>query len=126
MYALQCRQLHFGIDAFHFPDLSRMRSADGQALSHRQRDNIGEIILTLGIVIIESAQRTFQERGWHDHDAGIDFLNGALGGAGIFLFDYAQNLPVGVAHNAAIASRVGQRHRQNTQLILTGGLYQSL
>jgi hypothetical protein len=50
--AFQFGQLDLAINAQHFPLAIGLRGAHRQAFGHRQRDNIGQVILALGIVVL--------------------------------------------------------------------------
>ena len=125
MYALQFGQLHLAVHAQGFGHVIGLGRDHFHAIGHGGGDHVGQVVLTLGIVVGEIGQPLAQQRGGCGDDAGVDFLDGALGRAGILLLDDGDDLAV-FAHDAAIAVRVLQRHSQHAQLVLAGRIQQAL
>ena len=73
------------------------------------RDDVGNVVFTLRIVVIELRQPAFQIRAVGDEDAGVDFVNLALLIAGIFMLNDPGDFSV-LTGNAAIAGRVVELH----------------
>ena len=123
--AFQLRQLHLAIDARHFPHGSRVGRGDGHAIGDGLRDDIGQIVFPLRIVVRQGRQPLFELHGGRDHDAAVDLLDGALFWRGILFLDDAHDGAV-LAHDAAQAEGIVLFHGQDGQLVLAGGLHQLL
>jgi hypothetical protein len=79
----------------------------------------------LRIIVGQGCQPLLQPGGWRHHNSGIDFADGPFRRICILLLDNAYNIPV-FTHNAAIAGRIVEFHRQDRQLILVCNVQQSL
>ena len=84
-------------------------------VAHRQRDDVGEVVLALRVVVLQFGDPPLQLACRHGEDAGVDFMNCALGGRRVLVLDNARDLAV-FAHDAAVAVRMRQVHRQQPQL----------
>ncbi len=54
--ALQFGQLHLAVDPQHLPFAFRLRGTHRQALGDRQRDDVGQVVLALGVVVLQLAR----------------------------------------------------------------------
>jgi len=52
---------------------------DCHAVGHRPRDDVGQVILALGVVVFQRGNPLFEMPGGHRENAGVDFGNRALG-----------------------------------------------
>jgi hypothetical protein len=116
--AFQLGQLDLAVDAQHFPLAFGLRGAHRQAFGHRQRDDVGQVVLALGIVVLQFAQPVGQTGRRNGHDAGIDLTDGLLLGRRILFLDDADHVAGGVTDDAAVAGRVGKIDRQHRQPVL--------
>ena len=123
--AFELGELHLAIDAKHFPLAFRLGGAHRQASFDRQCDDVGQVILTLRIVVLQAAQPVGEMRRRHGHDTGIDLANGLLLRTGILLFDDALHLAGRVTHDATVARRIGQVDGKNGKAV-PGCLQQAL
>ena len=87
--------------------MMRMRGRNRHALCHRHGDGVGEIVFTLRIVVGELRQPAHQLFRGRGDNAGVHFLNFFLHVGRVFLLDDARHASSAVAHDAAIARRVG-------------------
>ena len=88
-------------------------------------DNIGNVIFALHVVIGQLSQPAFEIRPVGDQNSGINFLNPTLLFAGVFMLNNAGYRTV-MARNAAIAGRIVQLHRQQTDAALRFRFSQAL
>ena len=123
--AFQLGQLHLAVDAGHFPFRRRLGRHDRHPIGHRLGHDIGQVILALGIVVLQRRQPFLQVPGGGDNDAAVNFADGPLVGAGVFFFDDAADLAM-LAHDAAQAERIGLLDGQDGQLVGAGGGHQAL
>ena len=79
----------------------------------RHGDDIGDVVFALSVVIGELRQPALEVCSAGDQDPGVDFLDLALGLAGIFVLNDARHLVI-LTGNAAVARWVIQLHRQQT------------
>jgi hypothetical protein len=66
--AFQFGQLDLAVDAEHFPLAFGLRGAHRQAFGHRQRDDVGQVVLALGVVVLQFAQPVGQTGRRNGHD----------------------------------------------------------
>ena len=85
-------------------------------------DNVGQVVLALGVVVGQARQPGRQQARGHGHDAAVDLGDGALGLARILVLDDARYAAIGCAQDAAVASGVGQLDGQQRQLPAGHGL----
>ena len=102
-----------------------MYGGDFTAFMVRQRDNVGDIELTLSIVIIEFRQPAFQVRAVRDQDPGIDFVNFALFISRVFMLNNANDLAI-LTSDTAIAGWIVEFYGQQTDTALRFGITQTL
>ena len=113
MLTLQLCQLNLAIHPQHFPFAIRLCRAHRQAFGNRQAHNIGQIVFALSIVIFKAGQPVSQTSRRHHHDPGIDFANFLFFSRSVFLLDDALHIACSIAHDTAIAARIGQIDGQN-------------
>ncbi len=70
------------------------------------RDEVGQVDLALCVVRGQRRERGFEHVAADDAHAGVHLLEGELGGGRVGVLDDAQDLAVGVAHDAAVAGRI--------------------
>ena len=116
--------MRFAVDADGFGKIIGLAGDDLDTIGDGGGDDVGQVILTLGIVVGECCQPCAQFGGRGHQDAGIDFLDGELGGAGILLFDDAYQAAL-FAHDASVAGGVVEIDGQHTELVVTGGRQQT-
>ncbi len=122
--ALELGQLHLAVHARHFPFAGRLARDDRHAVGHGLGDDVGEVVLALGIVVGQRRQPLLEVAGRNRHDAAVDFLDGAFGLGRVFLFDDAHDLAV-FTHDAAQPEWIGLLDGENAQLVATSGLDQA-
>ncbi len=99
-------------------DVGAHRSASGT----QDRQHVGQVQLALGVVGADLAERVEQLAAVERVDAAVDLADLQLGRgrvAGLLRLDDALDGAVGRAHDAAVAGRVRQHHRQHRR---RGGL----
>ena len=110
IHAFQFGQLHRAVDAGDLRGIKNLVRHHGHAVSHRKLHDVGQVILVLRILVVQTRQPAAQQLCGHGHDAAVDFMNGALGVAGVFVLDDGAHLGGRLragANDAAIAGRVG-------------------
>ena len=102
--ALQLGQLLRTVNACHLQFVLNAMRHNRHAIGHRPLHHIGEVVLTLCILVVEFGQPSFELFGGHGHDAAVHLLNFQLLWAGIFLLNDGQHaVAFYCAHNAAVA-----------------------
>ncbi len=81
----------------------------------RHREDIGQVVLALGIAVAQPRQPGTQHPGLRQHDAGIDQSDRALVGAGVLLFDDGGNPAAVIEHQATVAGGIGELRREHAQ-----------
>ncbi len=84
-----------------------------------QRDDIGQVVFPLRIVVGEPAQPFFEIAGRCAHHAGIDFTDFFFCCTGVFFLDDARDRVVRITHDAPVAGGVFKDRSQERQ---SGGL----
>jgi hypothetical protein len=123
--ALELGQLGAAVHAQCFPIVTGLGGDDGHALSDRGGNDIGKVVLALGVVVGEAGEPSAQCRGGRSEDAGVDFMNGARGLVGVFVLDDSANCAA-LADDAAVAGGVGQVDGEKRQGAIRCGLYQAV
>ncbi|MNP11439.1 hypothetical protein D3C76_1036250 [compost metagenome] len=121
--ALQFGELDAVVGAQDFHGVLRLRGGHAQAVRHGHGDDVGEVVLALGILVRQAAEPAGQAFPRHCQDAGIALADRALLGGSVLLLDDRPHLAGIVAQDPAVAGRVGQFHGEQGQL-LRGGLLQ--
>jgi len=104
--AFELSELQFVVDPFGFPVRLGLHRVDGHAVAHGQCDHVGQIVLALRVIVAQLVQPGCELGGGHGHHAGVDLIDRALSFVGIFVFNDAGDVMVGIAHDAAVTSRV--------------------
>jgi hypothetical protein len=100
----------------HAAQLGRVLEAQRRHASFAlavHRDEIGEVVLALGVVRRQLVQRREQRLERERVDAAVDFPDAALVAGGVPLLDDALHLAGRVAHNAAVPVRLVDDRGQN-------------
>ena len=101
--------------------VGRGRDAVHSMAHRRQRaDDVGEVVLALGVVGRQVAQRRAEEVAAEGVDARADLADLPLLAAGVALLDDAQHPVVGTADDPAVAGRVVQHRRQHGDGVVVG------
>jgi len=96
--------------------------AHQQALSAGDGQDVGEVLLALGVVRAHLGQRLAQDHGVEGIETGVDLADLQLRVGGVLLLDDAGNRTVGRAQDAAIARCVRQRGGDHGDGALAGGV----
>ncbi len=118
--ALQFGQLATVVGALHFHRVVRLFGSHHQAIGHSHGDDVGQVILALGVVVRQAAHPVGQARGWQCQDTGVAFLDRSLRIVGVLVLNDGRHLALLVTHDAAIAGRIVEGHREQAQLLLVG------
>ena len=111
-------QLLRTVNACHLQFVLNAMRHNRHAIGHRPLHHIGEVVLTLCILVVEFGQPSFELFGGHGHDAAVHLLNFQLLWAGIFLLHDGQHaVAFCCAHNAAVACWVGHVEGEQGQAI---------
>ena len=86
-----------------------MDCSDGAVVTVGHGNDVGQIELALGILVVQTRQPAAQLAAVGHQHASVHLADGELLGVGILLLDDADHLAI-VAHDAAIAGRVVQHH----------------
>ena len=63
--------------------------------------------------------------GRHAHEPGVRLVDRAFLGVGVLVLDDAHDVAGAVAHDAAVAGRIGQHHAQQADRVRSGGSHQA-
>ena len=85
--------------------------ADREPRLAGQADDVGEVVLALGVVVAHARQGVDEELGVEGEDAGVDLADLALLGRGVLLLDDRLDVALGVADDPAVADGVAARCR---------------
>ena len=123
---LQFGKLTTVVGTLHFHGIGRLLGGDHQAISDCHGDHIRQVVLALGIVVRQAAHPIRQASARKRQNAGVALTNGLLRLVGVFMLDDGRYLPIRITHNTAIARRVCERDREQTELLLAGFGQQTL
>ena len=115
--ALQSGELHRAVDAIHLHTVVDHMGGHGLTIGHGEFHDVGQVVLLLGVVVVQARQPGLEQAGGHGHDAAVNFVNRALGLAGIFVLHNGPHLALGIAHDAAITRGVRHGQRQQCQAL---------
>ena len=73
----------------------------------RHRNDVGDVVFTLRVVVVELRQPALHVRAVSHQDTGVDLLNLALCFAGVFMFNDTRDVAV-FTGDAAVAGRIVQ------------------
>ena len=116
MGTLQLSQLHRTVDARHLQRIGNLVGHHGHTVGHGELDHVGQVVLALGILVVQTGQPGFEEARGHGHDAAVNLLNLALHIAGVFVLDDGLHCFT-FSNDAAIARGVGKVDGQQRQLM---------
>ena len=118
VHTLQLGQLHGTVHACHLGRIKDLMRHHRHAVCDRKFDDIGQVILVLGIFVLKACQPVAQQSGGHGHDAAVNFIDFSLVLTGIFVLDNRADLGrcLGAStHDAAITRWVRHAQRQQRQ-----------
>ena len=116
---LQFGQLHRAVDTGHLHGIVDLVRHDGYSIGHGKLHHIGQVVLSLGILVVQTRQPGLQQPGRHCHDAAVHLMDRQLFRCGVFLFRNRAHcaLRAARAHDAAIAGGVRKIDGQQRQLV---------
>ncbi len=123
--ALQFGKLDAIVGALHFHRIGRVLGGHHQPVGHRHGDHVGQVVLALGVAVGQPSQPVAEALARYGENAGIAFADELLLRRGVLVLDNGLDHPLPVAHDAAIAGRIGQLHGQQRKLLLTDLVQQS-
>ena len=91
----------------------------------RQRNNVGDVVFALSIIVGQLRQPAFHICAVGNQNAGVDLLNLTLLVGGIFVLNNAGNFAV-FTGDTSITGRIIQFHRQQTNATLRFSITQTL
>ena len=124
MDALQFSQLCLVIHAQRFGNALGLRADHRHAVTHGGCNHVGQVILSLRVVVRQVREPAGQPRTRHHHDSRIDLADPAFAVRRVLLFDDAHDTPRRVAYDATVTARVVQRDGQDAQLVIARRLGQ--
>ncbi|MNL33866.1 hypothetical protein D3C87_1558000 [compost metagenome] len=107
----QTGELQAVVHALNFAQTLGMNSDNLIPFVVRQGNDIGDVVFTLGIVVVQFCEPALHVRAVGDQDTGIDFLNLALFVRGIFVLNNAGHFAV-FTRDAAIAGWIVEFYGQ--------------
>src|SRR5579862_7825716 len=118
--ALELGELRLVVDAKDLAGIARADRVHRNSVFHRHRDDVGQVVLALGIVRLEPRDPAAEElRGCGQH-ARVAFADGALRGSRVFLLDDLLYEAAPAAHDATVAVGALGSHGQQRHLALAG------
>ncbi|MNE25192.1 hypothetical protein D3C80_1185140 [compost metagenome] len=114
------------IGALHFHGVVRLLGGHHQTIAHGHGNDVGQVVLALGVVIGKSAHPVAETGKRQRQNAGIAFGDLAFGFVGIFLFDDGRHFTCVITNDAAVTGRVIQFDGQQAQLLRPHLLEQAL
>ena len=118
-----CGELHAVVRAFHLPHVVGRERCDAGASAARDADDVGEVLLPLGVVRVDAGERVAQHGCLERVDPGVDLADRADCVIRVLLLDDPFQIAGRVAHDAAVARGVrdvgGQdRHRVGLRFVV--------
>ena len=110
----------------HFHRVVRLLGGDHQAIGNGHGDDVGKVVLALGVVVGQTAHPVGQARCGHGENAGVTFLDRLLRFAGVLVLDDSGHVTRRVTHDPTVTGRVMQRHGEQAQLLLADLRQQAL
>ena len=107
--ALELGQLLRAVHAQHFRGRGGLGRDDRDTVGHRHRDHIGQVVLALGVAVVQSRQPVAKATRRRRHRTGVDLADGALRLARVLVLDDRSDRRAARArtpHDAAVAARV--------------------
>ena len=123
---LEFGQLDGVVDAGHLCRIGDQVRRHRLPIGAGKLDHIGQVVLLLGVVVVQARQPCAQPPRGHGHDAAVNFSDGALIGCGVFFFHDGLHLASGVAHDAPVTRGLCRLQGQERELLALAGLQQSL
>ena len=117
--ALEFGQLRLAVHAQRFPGGAGLGRTNLHLIRHRGGNDVGEVILFLRILVLQSREPGLKARGRQHHDAGIDFTQRPFGRGCIIFLDDALDLAA-AAHDAAITMRIVEFEREQRESLARG------
>src|SRR5882762_3075411 len=112
--ALQLGELAAAVHSERLPHRVCMDCRHRYALLRCERDDIGEVILLLRVIVLQLREPGLELlRRCHD-DAGVDLAEGALPCVGVFFLDYSHHL-FSISQDAPVSSGIVERRGQKAQ-----------
>ena len=118
--ALERGQLHFRINASDFPIMYRGNRVHGHPRLHGHAEQVGQVILALGVRVGQCTQPGGQVARRQTKNAGIHFRDFALFVCRVFFLDVANDLTRRVTHDAAVARRIIEMLGHQTDAVTSG------
>src|SRR5260221_881067 len=112
--ALQLRELAAAVRAERLPRRVRLDRRHRYALLRRERDDVGEVILLLRVVVLQLREPGLELLRRCHNDAGVDLAKGALPRVGVFFLDNSYHL-FSVSQDAPVSGRVVECRGQEAQ-----------
>ncbi len=122
--AFKLGQLRRAVHARHLQRVGDAVRLHRAARCARVAHHVGEVVLALGIALVQLRQPGAQQPRRGGHDAAVDFVYGPLRRAGVFVLDDGLHAAVRGALDAPVAARVGQAQREQRQLLARAHLQQ--
>ena len=119
--ALQLGQLHGAIDPGHLYDVVNSMCHHGNAIGHGVLHHLGQVVLALGVAIVQARQPAFELARWRHQHAAVNLGQLALGFAGVLVLDDGAHATVSSTHDASVAVRVYHLQRQQGQTLAGAG-----
>ena len=119
---LQLGELDPIVDAHDLENRGRTHGLDRDPVRDRHRDHVGQVILPLRVLVLETRHPSFQMRGRHGHHAGIDLADRALLRARVPVFDDPLHTIRRIPDDASVARGIGKLDRQQRQAPAVGCL----
>ncbi len=105
-HRLGAGQLHQVIDAGRFGGVLQQQRLRDVAGLVQHGDEVGQVVLVLGVLSTDAAQRRAEQARAHDHDRRVDLGDQPLVGTRVALLDDARDPAVLRVHDASVARRV--------------------
>ena len=125
-HRFRLRLLRAGVDAQRFCGVSGGDGHHAPTSGDVQGDDIRQIKLAGGVVVLQLRQIAGEVLAFHRHHAGIDFADGALSIARVLFLDDSGHLARRIAHDAPIAEGVISDSSQKRETIVPRRIEQTL
>ena len=104
--SLELGQLGRRIDTRHGPVIGSQTRVDPHAISHSKGHQIRQVVLRLGVIRTQAIEPSGKARPGNRHDAGVDLVDGQLGGSCVSVLDDALDRSAD-ANDAPVPGRIG-------------------
>ena len=95
-----------------------MNGGDAHAVGGREAHEIREVVLLLGVVVLQGVEPGVKTGRREHHDAGVDLPDQALLVGRILFLDDGRYDALGVSHDAAVALRIVHFNGEENELAL--------